>query len=411
MNDINYISAWFGLQRWYDLRVKYAYKYAMSMEAIPHVAQSLCAIINAIRGKAKKCLILDLDNTLWGGVIADDGLGGLQLGPETDIGEAFSEFQHYVKGLRDRGVILAVCSKNDEVNAREGFSHAGSVLKLEDFSDFQANWNDKHINVRRISEKLNIGADSLVFVDDNPAERELVRSQERDVAVPEPGADITEFIAVLDKSGLFEAASVSNEDLRRGHLYADNAKRLGSESQFENYDDFLRSLEMSAEILPLTESVLDRVVQLANKTNQFNVTTRRLTTNETRAMIDSRDVIAIYGRLIDKFGDNGLISLMSGDISGESLYIRIWLMSCRVLKRGMEQAMLDQMVALSRKRGLAFLVGRYLPTAKNKLVSNLFPEMGFEPYTDPEGQGSSWRLDISSAYRNRNSIIRVNHEQ
>jgi len=409
LNDIHYLSAWFGLERWYDLTAWYAYKYAMSLQAIPHIAQNVCAIINSIFGKSKKCLVLDLDNMLWGGVIGDDGLGGIQLGSDTASGESYIGFQHYVKDLKDRGIILAVCSKNEEINAKEGFAHSDSVLRFDDFSAFQANWNDKHDNVRRIAKTLNIGIDSLVFVDDNPAERELVRAQEPLVAVPEIGDDVTKFISILDKSGLFEAVSLSREDLRRTAFYSDNSKRVSSEAQFENYDAFLQSLEMVAEIKPLTEIFAERAVQLCNKTNQFNVTTRRVTMTQMNDMISDPDVITIYGRLEDKFGDSGLVSLMSGDIRDEALHISLWLMSCRVLKRGLEGAMLDRMAALAKARGLTSMVGYYLPTPKNKMVSELFAEMGFEPYADAEGQAGRWRLDLGSPYQNRNSIIRVNH--
>jgi FkbH-like protein len=409
LNDIHYLSAWFGLERWYDLPAWYAYKYAMCLQAIPHIAQNVCAIINSIFGKSKKCLVLDLDNMLWGGVIGDDGLGGIQLGADTASGESYTEFQRYVKDLKDRGIILAVCSKNEEINAKEGFAHSDSILRLDDFSAFQANWNDKHDNVRHIAKTLNIGIDSIVFVDDNPAERELVRAQEPLVTVPEIGDDVTKFISILDKSGLFEAVSLSREDLRRASFYSDNSKRVSSEAQFENYDAFLQSLEMVAEIKPLSEIFAKRAVQLCNKTNQFNLTTRRVTIAQMSGMLSSPDVITIYGRLEDKFGDSGLVSLMSGDIRGEALHISLWLMSCRVLKRGLEGAMLDQMAALAKARGLNSLIGYYLPTPKNKMVSELFAEMGFEPHADTEGQASRWRLDLGSPYQNRNSIIRVNH--
>ena len=407
INDIHYLSAWFGLERWYDPSAMYAYKYAMCLQAIPHLAQNVAAIINSIYGRTRKCLVLDLDNTLWGGVIGDDGLGGVELGAETAVAEGYTAFQRYVKDLKDRGVILAVCSKNDEANARLGFSHDDSILKLSDFSDFQANWDEKPVNLRRIADRLGVGVDSLVFVDDNAAERDLVRAQEPLVAVPEVGDDVTRFISILDRSGLFETTSLSAEDLRRASLYADNSQRAQSAARFETYDDFLRSLDMVAEIEPLTEAALERAVQLCNKTNQFNVTTRRVTTAEMAGMIASPDVITICGRLKDRFGDNGLISLMSGDLRDTTLEISIWLMSCRVLKRGMEGAMLDRMVELARARGATSLVGRYLPTTKNNMVSGLFADMGFAAH-DTAG-GPEWRLDLVAPYQDRNSIIRVNH--
>jgi len=260
LNDINYLSAWFGLERWHDKLFWYSYKYAMNYEAIPLVADSVAAIIKAIFGKTGKCLVLDLDNTLWGGVIGDDGLNGIRIGKETAEAEAYSEFQQYVRMLKERGVILAVCSKNDEANAREGFTHPDSVLKQDDFSAFKANWDPKHENIRSIAQDLNIGIDSLVFVDDNPAERSIVRSQEPLVAVPELGNNVVHYINILDKTGYFETVSLSGDDLKRSSFYADNVMRSEMESRFDSYDDFLRSLDMKAEIRSFSAAGQGRVI-------------------------------------------------------------------------------------------------------------------------------------------------------
>jgi FkbH-like protein len=277
LNDINYLAAWFGLERWYDKLFWYSYKYAMNYEAIPLLADSVASIIKAIYGRTKKCLVLDLDNTLWGGVIGDDGLNGIQIGKETPEAEAFTEFQQYCRILKERGIILAVCSKNDEGNAREGFTHPDSILKLEDFSAFQANWDPKHQNIRNIAQSLNIGIDSIVFADDNPVEREIVQSQEPEVKVPILGSNVAHYINILDKSGYFETVSLSTDDLSRSSFYADNNVRQEHQAVFANYEEFLCSLEMKAEIKPFSSIYLDRITQLINKTNQFNLTTRRYT--------------------------------------------------------------------------------------------------------------------------------------
>jgi FkbH-like protein len=408
LNDINYLSAWFGLERWYDKLSWYSYKYAMSIEAIPMVAHSVASIVSAILGQAKKCLVLDLDNTLWGGVIGDDGLNGIRIGKETPEAEAYTEFQQYVKRLKERGVILAVCSKNDEVNAREGFAHPDSILALDDFSCFRANWEPKHQNIRDIAQVLNIGIDSLVFADDNPVERDIVRSQEPHVAVLELGSDVAKYINIIDKSGLFETISLSNDDLLRNSFYADNAVRRDTQCRFENYDDFLCSLGMVAEIKPIIPMYLDRATQLVNKTNQFNLTTKRYTLTELKAIAEDGRHIALYGRLHDKFGDNGLVSVIVGTIQGNELHLDLWLMSCRVLKRGMETAMLDQLVANAHDRGVKSIVGYYYSTAKNNIVSGLYEEMGFENLATEEDQSSTWMLDISTAYANKNIFIEVN---
>lgn len=403
LNDINYLSAWFGLERWHDRLFWYSYKYAMNYEAIPLLADSVASIIRGICGKAKKCLVLDLDNTLWGGVIGDDGLQGIRIGKETPEAEAYTEFQRYVRELKERGVLLAVCSKNDETNARGGFAHPDSILSADDFAAFTANWNPKHENILNIAYTLNIGIDSLVFADDNPVEREIVRAQLAEVTVPELGSDIVKYIDILDKTGLFETVSLSADDLQRNLFYAGNAKREKQKEQYASYDEFLRSLKMVAEIAPFSPIYLDRITQLANKTNQFNLTTRRYTLSEIQAMADDDSYITLYGKLRDKFGDNGLVSVIAGIKKENELHIDLWLMSCRVLKRGMETAMLDALAGRARECGLKAIVGYYFPTAKNGMVKNLFHEMGFRKLSE-----NSWHLDISGNYTSKNPFIEIN---
>jgi len=407
LNDINYLAAWFGLERWHDRLFWYSYKYAMNFEAIPLLADSIASIIRAIYGKAKKCLVLDLDNTLWGGVIGDDGLKGIRIGKETPEAEAYTEFQRYVKELKERGVLLAVCSKNDETNAREGFTHPDTILSLDDFAAFTANWNPKHENIRGIAGSLNIGIDSLVFADDNPVEREIVRTQASEITVPELGSDVAKFIDILDKTGLFETVSLSADDLQRNLFYAGNAEREKQKEQYASYDEFLRSLEMVAEIAPFSPIYLDRITQLTNKTNQFNLTTRRYTLAEMQAIAADLSHITLYGRLRDRFGDNGIVSVMAGVIRGAELHIDLWLMSCRVLKRGMESAMLDSLVERAKMRGLSGIVGYYLPTEKNGMVKELFSEMGFSRLPETPDIGTAWHLDISESYNLKNACITV----
>jgi len=407
LNDINYLSAWFGLERWHDRLFWYSYKYAMNYEAIPLLADSVASIIRGICGKAKKCLVLDLDNTLWGGVIGDDGLQGIRIGKETPEAEAYTEFQRYVRELKERGVLLAVCSKNDETNAREGFAHPDSILSADDFAAFTANWNPKHENIRDIAYTLNIGIDSLVFADDNPVEREIVRAQLAEVTVPELGSDIVKYIDILDKTGLFETVSLSADDLQRNMFYVANTERAKQQEQFASYDDFLRSLDMVAEIAPFSTLYLDRIAQLTNKTNQFNLTTRRYTLAEMAAMSCDQNRITLYGRLRDRFGDNGIVSVMAGIIKETELHIELWLMSCRVLKRGMEAAMLDSLVERAKTRNLSGIVGYYYPTAKNGMVKDLYAEMGFRQLTDTIDIGTAWYLDISENCSKKNTFITV----
>lgn len=408
INDINYLSSSIGLDTWFNKSYWYGFKYAVSYDCIPMLAHNISNIINAIYGKTKKCLVLDLDNTCWGGVIGDDGLNNIQIGTETALSEAYTAFQQYVKDLKDRGITLAVCSKNDFANAKEGFSHPDSVLKFNDFTSFKANWDPKFQNIKDIAKEINIGTDSLVFIDDNPAERDIVSSQVPSVSVPNIGSDIAKYISHLDNGGYFEPISLSEDDTKRNKYYEDNKKRLNEEAQYKTYDEFLLSLDMTAEIKPFDDIYLDRITQLTNKTNQFNLTTKRYTFNEIENMSNSEEYITIYGKLSDKFGDNGLISIIIGKIIDNKCHINLWLMSCRVLKRGMEEAMLDFLVNECKKRNIKTIIGYYYVSNKNSMVSNLFETLGFT-IVNKDSKSSISELNIEF-YNNKQSTIKVNND-
>jgi len=405
INDINYISSYIGLDKWFDKSLWYSAKYALSYEAIPALAHNLGNIINAIFGKSKKCLVLDLDNTCWGGVIGDDGLDGIIIGTETAVGEAYTAFQKYVKMLKSRGIALAVCSKNDFQNAKEGFSHPESILSFDDFTAFKANWEPKHQNIIEIAKEINIGIDSLVFIDDNPVERDIVTSQVHGVTVPNVGDDIINFIDHIDKGGYFEIISLSADDLNRNRYYEDNKKRLDEQATYKNYDEFLYSLDMKAEINTFSPVYLERITQLINKTNQFNLTTKRYTFGEVEKVVANDNYIKLYGKLTDKYGDNGLISIIIASIEGTVCHIELWLMSCRVLKRDMEFAMLDALVDACREKGVTELVGYYYKTAKNSMVSDLFEKFGFI-LVEQNDDDSVWKLSLEN-YEHKNKFIKV----
>lgn len=394
LNDIHYLSSDIGLSKWFDPSLWYSYKYALSFDAIPHLAKNTAIIINAIFGKSKKCLILDLDNTCWGGVIGDDGLENICIGKETALAEAFTALQAYAKELKERGIMLAVCSKNDPENAKSGFTHPDSILQFEDFTSFKANWNPKNLNIVDIANEINIGLDSMVFIDDNPAEREIVRQNIHMVEVPDIGSDIELFIEHIDKNGYFEPVSISKDDLKRNAFYQTEKKRQAAQNTFINYEDFLKSLEMKAEILPFSDLYLDRITQLTNKTNQFNLTTKRYTFGEIESIAKNKSYITLYGKMEDKFGDNGLISVVIANTEGQSATIDLWLMSCRVLKRDMEYAMLDFLVEECKKRNIAKIIGNYYKTAKNSMVKELFQSFGFTK-TSEQGENTVWELSIS----------------
>jgi FkbH-like protein len=407
IQDIHSLSARIGLRHWFDWDRYFSYKILMTVEGNVAVARSLASMVRAIYGKSRKVLVLDLDNTIWGGIIGDDGIEKIQIGRETPVAEAYTAFQEYCLSLHRRGILLAVCSKNDEEIAKQGFEHPDSVLKLEHISSFKVNWEPKHENILAIARELNLSVDSFVFVDDNPAERAIVEAQIPGIAVPNIGNEVSRYAAVIDEGRYFEPVALSQEDLTRAALYRSNTERSNAEAQFANYGDYLDSLEMSAEIQPFNSLYLERITQLTNKTNQFNLTTRRYTLAEMEAVMQDERYVGLYGRLSDRFGDNGLISIMLGRREHDVLHIDLWLMSCRVLKRDMELAMLDVLVEHAKAANITSLRGYYLPTKKNGMVADHYEKLGFQQYSlDPESKSSVWTLEIQT-YTPRNRHIRI----
>lgn len=406
INDIHYLSAQVGLDTWHGNTYWYSFHMAVSPIATVTLAQNVAAIIRSVYGKSKKCLVLDLDNTLWGGVIGDDGVQNLLLGRDHPVGEAFVDFQRYVKNLRRRGIILAVCSKNDVENAKEGFSHPDSILKLEDFSVFRANWSPKPENIREIAAELNIGLDSIVFIDDNPTERAIVTDQLPDVATPDVGSNIARFAEILEAEHYFDVYKVVSDDLNRAAYYSSNAQRSSYQADFLNYGEFLASLGMTAEIASFSSVYLERITQLINKTNQFNLTTKRYTIAEIEAISKDSTCITLYGRLADRFGDNGLVSVLTGRIAGEELEVDLWLMSCRVLNREMELAMFDALIEQCQVRGIRKIIGVYISSKKNSMVEDHYRKLGFVAgHESCEGR-QCWDYEIPQAYSEKSRYIR-----
>lgn len=412
LNDINYVAASYGLDRWADSAYWHMYKYAMSMQAIPEFTYNLSHMIKALFGKNKKALVLDLDNTLWGGVVGDDGPENLEIGQETPIGEVYLEFQSYVKAHKELGVLLNVDSKNEEENAVAGLKHPDGALKPEDFVVIKANWETKSQNIAEIASLLNIGKDALVFVDDHPGEREIIRQQAPEVAVPEMTDGETlapdRFIRILDKNGYFEAVSLSQDDKNRNEMYKANALRKSQEENFGDYREFLKSLEMKGAIASFDSVHFARIAQLTNKSNQFNLTTRRFTQAQIEQIAGNPGYITLYGRLVDKFGDNGVVSLVIGRIEEETLHVELWLMSCRVLKRDMEYAMMDELARECQKHGIQRIIGYYYPTAKNGMVRSFYELQGFTKVKEDEEGNTVWQFDVKETYEKKNSVIAVN---
>lgn len=406
INDIHYLSACYGLDKWSDPFYWHMYKYALCVPAIPVLSANIANIVKAIYGKNKKAFVLDLDNTLWGGIVGDDGVDNLELGQETSMGQAYTEFQSYLKEHKDMGVLLNVCSKNEEENAIAGLNHPDGVLKPEDFIVIKANWEPKSRNIDSIAKELNIMPDSLVFVDDNPAEREIVRQQLGVVAVPEVST-VEHYIREIDRHGYFEVVSLSKDDLERNKMYKANAERSKIEASFDNYEDYLLSLEMDAEIKPFENVYMSRIAQLTNKSNQFNLTTKRYSQAEIEAVATDESRVTLYGKLEDKFGDNGVVAIIIGRLEEQTCHIELWLMSCRVLKRDMEFAMMDTLVRHLKEKNIKEIVGYYYPTTKNGMVKNFYELQGFNKVSEDNEGNTIWKYEIEENYNNKNNVIKV----
>ena len=383
------------------------YKYSLSLEAIPTLSFNVANIIKSIYGKNKKAIALDLDNTLWGGIVGDDGPEKLEIGQETSMGQAYSEFQDYLLLLKKQGILLNVISKNEPENAKAGLSHPQMKIKTDDLISIKTNWEPKSNNLIQMAQELNLLPESFVFADDNPAEREIIRQQVNGVGIPELDK-VEHYITAIDRAGYFETTTFSKDDLKRVQMYKENAQRNELMNTFANYHDYLLSLKMKADIKPFESLYSARIAQLTNKSNQFNLTTKRYTQEEIEKAASAKNTITLYGKLEDRFGDNGIVSITIAELNGEEADIILWLMSCRVLKRNMEQAMMDELVRKSLNSGIKRINGYYYPTAKNAMVKNFYSDMGFLKVEEKEDGCTKWVLDISNGYLNKNDVIEIN---
>jgi FkbH-like protein len=395
--DVDWLVQSIGADEWFDDRQWYVARLACSMRALPAYADLVGRTLAAIRGKARKCLVLDLDNTLWGGVIGDDGLDGIALQPGDARGEAHRAIQQAAADLRARGIVLAVCSKNDDATARQPFrSHDGMILRESDIAVFVANWDDKATNLERIARQLDIGIDSLVLLDDNPAERAQVRGALPQVAVPEVGDDPSQYVRLLLAAGYFESVTFTAEDLARADQYAGNAQRAQALEGSRNLDEFLLSLQQEIVFAPFAAQGRKRITQLINKTNQFNVATRRYTEQQVAALEGSPAHYTLQCSVRDRFGDNGMIGVVICAIDGTTWHVDSWLMSCRVLNRGVEQAVCNRLVEDARRAGAHRILGTYVPTDRNGMVRDLFPRLGFERDADDGSGVERWSLTVDA---------------
>lgn len=403
--DINYISADYGLKEWADPFYWYMYKYAVNVNAIPFLALNVSNIIKSVFGKNKKGFVVDLDNTLWGGVIGDEGAENIKIGTEESSGQAYSEFQWYLKAHKQLGIVLTIDSKNEEENALAGLNHPDSQLRPDDFVAIKANWEPKDRNLREIARNLNVLPDSLVFVDDNPAERHIIEEQPWGVSAPDIG-EPHHYIQNIDRNGYFEATILSLDDQKRNEMYQKEAERQKYQSGFADYGEYLKSLKMRAVIKPFEVVYMARIAQLTNKTNQFNLTTKRYTQTEIESAAENPSFITLCGRLEDRFGDNGVVSVVIGRIADMECHLDLWLMSCRVLKRDMECAMMDELVRQCGKLGLRKIHGYYVPTGKNGMVREFYKQQGFKLETEDQG-ALIWSYDLSDPWEMKNKYIQV----
>lgn len=373
----------------------------LSIDVLPIVASKTIDLINSLNGRFKKCVIIDLDNTTWGGIIGDDGIENIQVG-NLGIGKAFTEFQYWIKKLKNRGIIVAVCSKNNESVAKEPFEkHPDMVLHLDDISVFIANWENKVDNIRKIQSVLNIGFDSMVFLDDNPFERNIVRENISEICVPELPDDPTDFLEYLYSLNLFETISFSTDDLLRTKLYQIEDERTITQQKFTNEDDFLVSLNMLSIIEPFNKFNSPRVAQLSQRSNQFNLRTIRYTEAEIEQISKNRDNFTFAFTLADKYGDNGLICVVIlNKENSQTLFIDTWFMSCRVLKRGVEDFVLNSIVNFAKENHYLYIKGEYIPTVKNKMVEFHYQNLGFKM------QNEYWVLQLEN-YKERINHIAI----
>ena len=377
--DVLAVQIDLGRDNFYNAQLYYNAKMSVAMGALPYVANAVVDVVKSIQGKIKKCIILDLDNTLWGGVIGDDGMAGIEIG-ELGKGHVFSNFQKWIKQLKEYGIILAVCSKNEEAIAKEPFEkHEEMILSLDDISIFVANWNDKASNINDIRASLNIGMDSIVFLDDNPFERNLVKEKLPDIEVPELPNDPSLWLMFLQRENLFDTVSYTREGCNRTKMYQVEYERRRLQQNYETIDDYLQGLLMEGDFSPFEPLKYPRIAQLTQRSNQFNLRTIRYTEDEIQRMAEDDKYITIYFDLKDKFGEYGLVSVVIMEKkSKEHLFVDTWLMSCRVLKRGMEEFIANHMIQIARDNGFKKVTAEYIPTSKNIMVKDIYAKMGFD---------------------------------
>jgi len=409
IQDINLLSAQFGLDNWHNDSFFFNYKYVLSHEGISILTKNIINIIYGILGKSKKCLILDFDNTIWGGVIGEIGWQKIEIGNHSAVGEIFLRFQRYIHELMIKGVIIVGCTKNNYETALSGFKNKSNILQKEHFTIIKANWENKAKNILEISKELNIGLDSMVFVDDSKFERDLVKKHLPMIAVPNIGDEPENFVFHLDREKYFNTLDLSKEDLARASYYKKNIKRENEKVKFKNYNQYLLSLNSKSNIQKFSKQNFERIHQLINKTNQFNLTTKRMSFNEVKNISKNNKFLTISSDLTDKFGENGIVSILIGKINNREMDIIQWLMSCRVFNRNLEFAVFDYLVSQCKKRGIAKINGTFIKSKKNYIVENFYGDLKFK-INIKNKKGSNWTYRVKKNYKKMNKIIYINNE-
>ncbi|OLQ76079.1 hypothetical protein BIT28_18860 [Photobacterium proteolyticum] len=409
INDIMYLSSDIGLSKWFDDSYWFAFKYAIAPTALPTVAKSITNIVKSVAGHSKKTLVCDLDNTLWGGVIGDDGPEGVLVGQGNPKAESFLELQNYILQLKSRGIVLAINSKNEKKLAEEGIAKSSGSLSCDDFASFVANWEPKSQNIQRIETELNLFQDSFVFIDDNPAEIKQVSEFCPSVTCVTYSKSPYELIKQLDKEGYFEVSRLSAEDKKRAEYYKKNKLVNEIKNNAKNFDDYLKSLEMKTTIVGISEKNRERVVQLVNKTNQFNPNTSRVTDADFDIKYaNNSSSLNLVADLEDIYGNNGIVSTLLSTVCGETVDIDIWVMSCRVFNRELEFALFDTFVNVCKSRSITTIYSSYTESPKNAYVANLYEKLGFK-IIEQTSNSKQYRLDVSE-YVNKSKNIGVTYE-
>lgn len=398
---LSLIQSRVGQKQLFDPVLYYSSKMPISLNAFPYVTQQVVSVVKSILGKIKKCLIMDLDNTIWGGVIGDDGIDKIEIG-EFGRGHVFTNLQKWIKQLKECGIILAVCSKNNEDTAKLPFEkHSEMVLRLSDISVFVANWNDKASNIKLIQETLNIGMDSIVFIDDNPFERNLVKELIPDITVPDLPDDPSNILEFLIEQNYFEVASYIGVNSDRTAQYQAQYERKKMEMSFESIDDYLVGLEMTCNASPFEQSKYARIAQLSQRSNQFNLRTVRYTDEDIERISKDKSYITLSCSLKDKFGDYGLVSIaIIKRVSDDIGFIENWLMSCRALKRGLEEFTINKVISLCKREGIRILKAEYIPTIKNAMVKDMYKTFGFK-----ETSENNYKIFVDD-YKNKKTFIK-----